>query len=79
MVLVTWKDAIGPMDEWGPLSEVDLVLPVIHTVGWLVAETSEAFCLVTDIDYRDDELNVHSAGLIPKGMVVCFYNKKKII
>ena len=68
-VMVTWVDARSE-DGWTELSELDVRVARINTVGYVVDETEDILCVAGSVD----EVTKQVSGLmfIPK---VCIINK----
>ena len=71
MVLVVWTDAVDGPTGWQPITDIDLHLPTMRTVGWLVGHSDIAYAIAQDVDLY--ESNVHTYGLIPKRTIVSMH------
>ena len=71
MVLVVWVDALLPDSTWVAIADVDLEMPTVRTVGWLVGHSDIAYAIAQDVDLYNG--HVHMCGLIPKKTVVSMH------
>ena len=71
MVLIVWTDAVVPESTWLPIADIDLNLPTMRTVGWLIGQSDVAFAIAQDVDLY--ESNVHTYSLIPRRTVVSMH------
>lgn len=75
LIEIRWKDAKTDDKAWTSFGD-EPELPIIHTVGWLVKETEEAFYVSATVGTEkkdNDEQRLTDMGqlfLIPKGMLV---------
>jgi hypothetical protein len=66
-VLVEWRDANSRPPGWEPQSEVSkMELPIVRSIGWLVAEHEDRIVICLDI--QDEDCN--QAGVIPRSWIV---------
>jgi len=70
-VLIVWVDALLPDSAWTPIAEIDLEMPSVRTVGWLVGQSDVAYAIAQDVDLYNG--HVHTVGLIPKKTVVSMH------
>lgn len=68
MVLITWLDSQEQEPGWTPIEDIDLALPTMRTVGWLIGQSDVAYAIAQDVDLVAS--NVHTYSLIPRRVVV---------
>ena len=67
IVMIVWSDAVEAASGWTPIEDIDLHLPPMRTVGWLIGQSDVAYAIAQDVDLA--ESNVHTYSLIPKRVV----------
>lgn len=69
LVQVDWLDAQA-VGEWTFVKDVELAPPVVHSVGYVLADTEAALVLAADVGakYGPDD-SVNRSMVIPRGMV----------
>ena len=75
IVEVVWEDA-NFEDEYGTKSAEDLEPVILHTVGYLTAETDKALIIAMTICATDNNI-VTEQIVIPWGMVLEWYDLKE--
>lgn len=66
--VVEWIDACSDHKEWIEADKVDVKIPTIYSIGFLLKETSDALTLVMNRDVENDQ--VSCVMLIPKKFIV---------
>lgn len=65
ILLVEWVDADSD-DEWKELSDIELTMPVVKTVGWLLAQDNDIIVLGQNVA-TDGDISCYMR--IPKGWI----------
>jgi len=71
IVEIVWVDATPQAPGWIPIEDIDLELPTMRTVGWLIGQSDVAYAIAQDVDLAGAYVNTYS--LIPKRVVTSMH------